>query len=401
MGIIRFVLSCPEIGEYAAPPAGWGLQAAPGPHNTGTLASYFALVTCAPVVPNSVPNPPGGEPMTVETEVSAEPPATPAKARSWKSQVINWGRRVLLVAVLVGAGYWLATRWDEVWTTLSAVPWHSAVLSLTAVTLGILFSTVAWQSIVDDLGSPIGKVRGSQIYLVSQLGKYVPGAVWAYVLQMELGKKAGIPRARMFVSSLVQLGVAVVASLLLGLLALPKLTEEAPGAVWLYALLPFGLAALHPRVMTWGVNLVLRLLRKAPLAHPLHWRTIGKTLVYTTLSYVLFGTHLWLLATTNGTPDVKVLLLCVGALAVGLTAGVFFFILPSGAGVRDLLIAVALAPAVGPTGGLAFAVASRAMFTVADVGTAGVAALVARIRPPEDLSATVEETVEDAPAKPE
>jgi len=328
--------------------------------------------------------------MTVETDVSPEPQPAPAKARSRKSQVITWGRRLLLVAVVVGAGYYLATRWNEVWETLSAVPWHSAVLSMVAVIAGILLSTVAWQSIVDDLGSPIGKVRGSQIYLVSQLGKYVPGAVWAYVLQMELGKKAGIPRARMFVSSLVQLGVAVVASLLLGLLALPKLMEKAPGAVWLYALLPFGLAALHPKVMTWGVNLVLRLLRKAPLRHPLHWRTIAKTLVYTTLSYVLFGTHLWLLATTGGTPDLSVLMLCVGALAVGLTAGVFFFILPSGAGVRDLLIAVALAPAVGPTGGLAFAVASRAMFTVADVGTAGVAALVAKLRPPEDLSHTVD-----------
>lgn len=336
--------------------------------------------------------------MTVETEVSPDLPATPAKARGWKYQVINWGRRVLLVAVLAGAGYYLATRWNEVWATISGVPWQSAALSMVAVTAGILLSTAAWQSIVDDLGKPIGRVRGSQIFLVSQLGKYVPGAVWAYVLQMELGKKAGIARARMFVSSLVQVGVAVVASLLLGLLALPKLMEETPGAVWLYLLLPFGLAALHPKVMTWGVNLVLRTLRKAPLPHPLRWATIAKTLAYTTLSYVLFGTHLWLLATSGGTPQLSVLLLCIGALAVGLTAGVFFFILPSGAGVRDALIAVALAPAVGPVGGVAFAVASRAMFTVADVGTAGVAALVAKLRPPEDLSATV---VEDTDAKAE
>lgn len=329
--------------------------------------------------------------MTVETEATPDQPAPAAKARSWKSQVINWGRRVLLAAVLVGAGYWLASRWDEVWATLSGVPWYSAVLSMIAVIAGILFSTVAWQSIVDDLGSPIGKVRGSQIFLVSQLGKYVPGAVWAYVLQMELGKKAGIPRARMFIGSLVQLGVAVVSSLVLGLLALPRVTEEVPIAGWLYVLLPFLLVALHPKVMTWGVNLVLRLLRKAPLPHPLHWRTILKTFFYTALSYVLFGTHLWLLASAGGAPDYEVLMLCIGSLALGLTAGVVFFFLPAGVGVRDVLIGIALAPAVGPVGGIAFAVASRAMFTVADVGTAGVAALVARVRPPEDLSPPVAE----------
>ena len=228
-------------------------------------------------------------------------------------------------------------------------------------------------------------MRASQIFLVSQLGKYVPGAVWAYVLQMELGKKAGLARARMFVSSLVQVGVAVVASLVVGLLALPELLDESPGAVWLYAILPFGLISLHPRVMTWGVNLVLKTLRKAPLDHRLHWSTIIKTFVFTIAGYTLFGTHLWLLATADGTPKLDVLLLCVGAIAIGLTAGLFFFILPSGAGVRDVLVAVALAPAVGPVAGAAFAVASRAMFTVADVGTAGVAALIAKIRPPDEI----------------
>jgi hypothetical protein len=325
--------------------------------------------------------------MTVETEVSSEPPTAPVKSRaSWKAQVITWARRLLLLAVVAGAGYYLVTRWDEVWTTLSSVPWYSAVLSMVAVVLGIMSSTAAWQNIVDDLGKPIGRVRASQIFLVSQLGKYVPGAVWAYVLQMELGKKAGLARARMFVSSLVQVGVAVVASLVVGLLALPKLLDESPGAVWLYVVLPFGLVALHPRVMTWGVNLVLRVLRKAPLDHRLHWSTIIKTLGFTVLSYALFGTHLWLLATADGTPQVDVLMLCIGAIAIGLTAGLFFFILPSGAGVRDVLVAVALAPAVGVVGGAAFAVASRAMFTVADVGTAGAAALIAKLRPPEDLS---------------
>jgi len=324
--------------------------------------------------------------MTVETEVPSDSPATPAKQRAgWKSQLIAWARRILLVAVVGGAGYYLVTRWDEVWQTLSSVPWYSAVLSMVAVVLGIMSSTAAWQNIVDDLGKPIGAVRASQIFLVSQLGKYVPGAVWAYVLQMELGKKAGLARARMFVSSLVQVGVAVVASLVMGLLALPELLDESPGAVWLYAILPFGLVSLHPRVMTWGVNLVLKTLRKAPLDHRLHWSTIIKTFAFTIAGYTLFGTHLWLLATADGTPKLDVLLLCVGAIAIGLTAGLFFFILPSGAGVRDVLVAVALAPAVGPVAGAAFAVASRAMFTVADVGTAGVAALIAKLRPPAEI----------------
>jgi len=325
--------------------------------------------------------------MTVETPAPAENVDVKPAKPSLRSLLVTWARRVLLLAVVAGAGYYLFTRWDEVWATLRTVPPASAVLSMAAVVLGIMSSTVGWQTIVDDLGAPIGRVRGAQIFLVSQLGKYVPGAVWAYVLQMELGKKAGLGRARMFVASLVQLAVSIVASLALGVLALPVMLNHVSGAVWLYAVLPFGLATLHPRVMTWGVNLVLRMLRKAPLDHPLHWSTIIKTLVFAMLTYVLFGTHLWLLATADGTLKFNVLLLSIGAIAIGLTAGLFFFILPSGAGVRDVLVALALAPAIGPVAGAAFAVASRAMFTVADVATAGAAAFVARVRPPADNTA--------------
>ncbi|ONI72641.1 hypothetical protein ALI144C_42235 [Actinosynnema sp. ALI-1.44] len=320
--------------------------------------------------------------MSVDTDevVAQDKPKTAPK--SWKSHAITWARRVLLVAVVVGAGYYLVTRWDEVWTTLTNVPWYAAVGSLLVLIAGMLANTWSWRTIVDDLGSPIGRVLGSQIFLVSQLGKYVPGAVWAYVLQMELGKKAGLPRARMFVASLVQVGVAVVASLALGVLALPMLMKDSPGAVWLYALLPFGLAVLHPKVMTWAVNLVLKVLRKAPLPHPLHFRTIVSTLLFTTVSYVCFGAHLWLLTLSTGKAGIDVLLLCIGAIAIGLTASLFFFILPSGAGVRDLAVALALGAAVGSDAAVAFAVASRAMFTFADVATAGGAALLAKLTNP-------------------
>src|SRR5690606_23657362 len=70
------------------------------------------------------------------------------------------------------------------------------LLSLVAVVVGIMCSTMSWQVLLDDLGKPIGVGRGAQIFLVGQLGKYLPGSVWAYVLQIELGRKAGLARAR-------------------------------------------------------------------------------------------------------------------------------------------------------------------------------------------------------------
>jgi hypothetical protein len=322
--------------------------------------------------------------MSVNSEAVATPDLTgspTAPGRGWKSLAVLWFRRILVAVVVLGSGYYLVTHWAEVWHTLGTIPWYAAALSQIAVTAGVLVGALAWQVVVNDLGAPVRGVQSAQIFLVSQLGKYVPGSVWAYVLQMELGRKAGLARARIFVSSLVQVGVSVVAMLSLGMIALPKMLDQNPRAVWLYAALPVSLVALHPRVMTWGVNLVLRVLRKRPLDHRLRWATIGKTLALAVLSYVLFGVHLWLLATAGGTPRMGVLLLCVGAIAVGLVAGLLFFVVPSGAGARDVLVALALVPTVGVTAAAAFAVASRLMFTVAELATAGGAALLARLLP--------------------
>lgn len=315
---------------------------------------------------------------TVDSEPVTEEPVEPKPAPTWKSQVINWLRRVMIVAVVVGAAWYLVARWDEVIATIGTIPWYSAVLSMVAVAVAVVLGAFSWRVIAVDLGAKVGHIQGSQIYLVSQLGKYVPGSVWAYLLQMELGKKVGIPRARMFISTLVQVGVSVVAMLTLGAIALPRLLEDNPQALWLYAVLPFSLVALHPKVMTWGVNWALKVLRRPPLEQPLRWQTIGKTLGYSGLAFILMGVHLWLLATANGEFDPGLLLICIGTMAIGMLAGMLFFIVPSGAGARDVLVALALTPAVGVTAAAAFAVASRVMFTVAELGTAGISAVLAR-----------------------
>jgi hypothetical protein len=310
--------------------------------------------------------------------VTATLPAT----RSWRPVAVTWLRRLLLVAVLAAAGYYLAGRWTEVWHTLRSVSPAHAVASQLAVFAAMVAATAGWRAVVNTLGEPVGGLRGGQIYLVGQLGKYLPGSVWAYLLQMELGRAAGVARARVFTASLVQLGVSMVTALALGVAALPLMLRHLPGAAWLFALLPLGVVLLHPKVLTRGTCLVLRLLRRPPLEQPLTWRTVGLVVACSVATYGLYGLHLWLLAGSAGAVGVGGILLCTGAIAVGLNAGLLLFVLPSGAGLRDLVVAAALATTVGPVRAAAFAVVSRLMFTAGDLITAAAAAGLARWRSP-------------------
>lgn len=310
-----------------------------------------------------------------------EAPAAKKQPKSTKAKLLDVARWIAILAVVAFAANQLASNWDEFWLTLKDIAWPSSVLSLVALVVSILVSTYGWQVMVDDLGKPIGYLRGAQICLVGQLGKYVPGSVWAYLLQMELGRKAGVARARVFTGSLVQFGVGIVAALVLSILAMPAVFSNSPNALWLFVLLPAGLIALHPKILTWGTSLVLKTLRRPPLDHQLSWKTIGKVFGASILAFSFQGVHLWLLANSVGAPGFTGLVLCVGAMAIAMTSGTFAFILPSGAGVREVvMVAVLTASGLSVGQATAFAVASRVMFTVADLITAGGAALGARLR---------------------
>ncbi len=279
--------------------------------------------------------------------------------------------------VLAAATVALVRNWDGVSATVATMSWTTILPSAGLVALGIACGTMSWQVFVDDLGPPIGVGRGGQIFLVGQLGKYVPGSVWAYVLQLELGRRAGLARARVFAATIFSLMVAVVAALVVGTIALPDLVRGDPSLGWLrwlYLLLPIGLVCLHPRILTAVATIGFRLLRRPRPSHPVRGRTVLLSLGWALGSYLTYGLHLWLLARGEATVAAGELPLFIGVIGIGMVAGLFAVVLPSGAGIRELVIVTGLAPFVGPSAAIAYAAVSRVLFTVADLTMAGGAA---------------------------
>ena len=315
----------------------------------------------------------------------SSPDATPATASptpspSLTGRLFHWGRIALVLAVVLAAFWTVQSHWTEVSDTISTMSWTTLLPAFLALPVAIACSTLSWQFLVDEIGEPIGAARGAQIFLVGQLGKYLPGSVWAYVLQMELGRRAGLARARIFTATLFSLAVAVVAALLTGALVIPSLIDNDESLAplqWLYLLLPVGLVCLHPRVLDRLVGIGFKILRRPQRDHPVRGRAIILSLAAAVASYSFFGVHLWLLAegTSAGT-DGGLLFTSIGTRAVAMISGLFFFMLPSGAGVRELVIVTALAPSTGTGTAIALAAVSRVMLTAADIVTAAGAAAV-------------------------
>ena len=294
--------------------------------------------------------------------------------------LFSWGGRVLVLALLAYVGYQVALRWHEVATTVAALPVPTIVLAFVAVLVGMCVVPAMFRTVLADLGTRITARAAARIVLVGQLGKYVPGSVFAVLMQVELAKSAGVDRTRGGTASLLGAGLGIITSLIAGTLALPAFVRGHHELLWLVCLLPGALVLLHPKPLTWVVSRVLTLLRRPPLPHPISAGAIVRTVGICFGIYVLWGTQLYLLASSLGYHGVATFVLCVGVPGLGMSAGVVAFFLPSGIGARELVIVTALS-AVMPAGpALAIAVVSRLLFTLGDLVSAGGAASLTLMR---------------------
>jgi glycosyltransferase 2 family protein len=286
---------------------------------------------------------------------------------------------------VVGAvAYTTVRQWVDVRDTFTALAWPAVLLSLVFVLLALGAQTMAWRASLGAVGHPIGVRISAQIYLIGLLARYIPGSLWAFVLQMELGRRARLPRARVFLASLVVTGLGLTAAVLLGATNLPVLFEHGTViAVALAVLVPLAVVCAHPRVLTLLTRRMLTVLRRPPLDAPITWAGVGSVIGWNVLGWAFLGAHLWLLAGADSTggAGLRELAGCVGAMALGVTAGTVAFLSPSGLGVREATITAALLPYVPAGTALGMALVSRLVLTIGEVLAAGVAAASApRVR---------------------
>ncbi|SDH77736.1 lysylphosphatidylglycerol synthase transmembrane domain-containing protein [Nonomuraea jiangxiensis] len=285
--------------------------------------------------------------------------------------------RVVLALVALGfLGYGLALNWDETTRAVAAMsPW--AVLgAFAAVLLGQFFMLVAWREILAGLGTRVPLRVAGRIMFVGQLGKYIPGAVWAYAAMMDLGRDHGSPPRRTFAT--ISLGLVINLGVAISIAAVALGSQEVVRQAWyLVLLVPVIIVCLHPKVLTWGLNLALRIARKEPLESVLPGRTVVLAVAWTTLGWLVYGLHTWLL---SGRLDLYfgVYFLATGAYAFAWATGILTVVVPAGVGIREGALVLVFGPMIGTPAALAVAIVSRLAFTLGDATAAGVSFLLGR-----------------------
>lgn len=288
-------------------------------------------------------------------------------------RVFRWG----FVAVTVALGaYAVAAQWSQVTRDIGRIGLPSVLLALVSVMLAQFAMVLCWRGLLSGLGSRLPVPAASRIVFLGQLGKYLPGAVWPVLTQMELGKAHRVPRARSASASVLVMVMVLLTGLLTALAMLPF--TGVSKYLWAFALMPVLLASLHPRVLNYLMGRLLRLARQAPLERPLDGRTIAVALGWSFALWIFNGVQVWLLTIRLGAPLGHSLLLSVGGYAFAWSVGFIVVFAPAGAGLREVLLVAMFTQPLGQSGALAVALMSRVVTTAADLLAAAAAGALGR-----------------------
>jgi len=296
--------------------------------------------------------------------------------------------RALQLALTVVVTWFILDRVGLGLSELSRVEgtlWVPDPLLLVASSLLLLaayfVSAGLWGRIVRELGGPRLPLGESvRIFMIANLGRYVPGKVWQIAGLAALAKGRGVPAPTAAAAAVLGQGIALVAAAVVGMGALLGGPEAYRRWGLLGAGLVLALVALLaiPAVFARLAGMWFRITRTEPagdlsVLHGLRW------LALYTLNWLMYGLSFWVLARSLGLEGA---LLPVGsAFAAAYVLGYAMVFAPAGLGPREGFLIVFLTPHLGAAPAAVLAVVARLWTTLVELVPAGVFWL-ARMRHP-------------------
>lgn len=267
-------------------------------------------------------------------------------------------------------------------TAHSVNDWPAALHHLTHTSPGVLIlalgllmlaGVAAMRSWVEALPSIAANTRDwRQVFYVGQLGKYMPGSVWAAAIQAQLARRLGAKPRQLVSGFAVAFAVSILCSALVGTPAAYVCWGTTAVALIAGAAV-VGLIILASITRTPRATELTQIrLRPVNLTRSAAWSGVG---------WITAGLHLSVLTIAMGAPIGTALVVAPAASALAVCVGSLAVITPGGIGVREFILLAGLSSLVTPAQAAAAVILSRVLYLVADLLLAAISTVpVPRLR---------------------
>jgi glycosyltransferase 2 family protein len=273
------------------------------------------------------------------------------------------------VAVVAFVALKLAQQWTAVRDALAQASPEAPALAASCVVVLLTYALLieTWRIVLAGWGHPLPFWDAARIWTISNLGKYIPGKVWALSAMAVMSEARGVsPVIAASASVLITLintvvGFVVVAATGADVLELPR------AAVAAIALLGLAIVIAPPLLPRLG-RLAGRLVRREVDIPPLPMRALIGSSLATAVAWIAYGVafRLFVRGVLGSAPGTLALYVAIfaGSYLVGFVA----IFAPGGIGVRETVMAVGLKRAAFATGPAFLVVAaSRLWLTVLEI----------------------------------
>lgn len=298
---------------------------------------------------------------------------------SWRSRrvraVVGWTIAIALLAVI---GSRLVRDWEQIREADISLAPAPLIVSVLLLAIYMVGRALLWHllTLMLDTAIPVG--RAVTAWLVSQLGKYLPGKVFLYAGRLLFYVREGRQAGPVTLAFTIELVATFAASILTVLLALATGSLVDVGEYrWVFA---GGLVALivvlHPAVLSAAVRLVARLIRRPPFDVPLSYPQSLAFVALYVVTWGVFGVAFFFLVRSLYPIEPQSILALAASFSFASMVGMLAIVVPSGLGVREGLLVVFLSTLMPVPVAILVSLVARVWFTVVELAAAGLSYLV-------------------------
>lgn len=299
--------------------------------------------------------------------------------RAW----VRWGGLVAGLAI-IGALVWTVV---DAWDVVTSFDWQPSagwlVLAVVLALASFALSALAYEAILGGLHRPPPPVLATvSAWARSLLGRYVPGNVLMIVGRAVMAEAHGVPKRVTVAATTYEQVIALIAASLLAVVALLDIgSGSAVGpAAWLVLGVPLAAVLLHPRVFGPISSWAFRRVRREPIAVLLPFGRVVLMIGWYLVTSALLGLAVWSFMRGIGGPDIGDPIGVASGFLLAFVVSMLVFIVPSGLGVRDAILALVLARQVPGGVAVALSVSSRLFLILVELVFVAIAAAAGRGR---------------------
>lgn len=264
--------------------------------------------------------------------------------------------------------------------------WLLAALAFAG--LYLVGQAVVWRQIVVELVTALPLLPALRAWMLSNMGRYLPGSVWHLVGRVMIGEGAGVQKSSGALGVVLEQALQLLSALLIVGASLPFWSPDSIVGqyTWVAWLLPLGFIAIHPRLFFPILNFALSKIGKSVLPATLTYRMMLRYTLYYILVHLCNGLALVAAVVALGQP-ITIAPIVLGAALFAWTVGYLIVVAPGGLGIREWLATEALTPIIGRDVAAVAALLWRAANIITEAIGAGLFALL--VRPPEPVRQAV------------